>query len=209
MSDERTPADHTQDPSHDEDSRVPAQPGAVESRGTRHGMFGVSGTGDTSGYGGLVKQTVFPGASRRPYGGWYDEVADALEARLRSTGLTSAVEKVVIDRGEITPAFFGSAVTNFGVELFLNAFLRMAPSPAARPADGGWVQPEEPEFRGFIFKIQANMDPLHRDRIAFMRVVSGRFERGMAVQNPRLGRSVTIVAVQPRPAMGKVSSSRR
>jgi NADH-quinone oxidoreductase subunit C len=74
--------DNTQDPSHDVESRVPAERGAVESMGTRHGMFGVSGTGDTSGYGGLVKQTVFPGASQRPYGGWYDEVADALEARL-------------------------------------------------------------------------------------------------------------------------------
>ena len=86
----------------EEQSNVPAQPGGVESMGTRQGMFGVSGSGDTSGYGGLVKQTIFPGPSQRPYGGWYDEVADALEARLGSTGLTAAVEKVVIDRGEIT-----------------------------------------------------------------------------------------------------------
>ena len=86
----------------EEQSNVPAQPGSVESMGTRHGMFGVSGSGDTSGYGGLVEQTVFPGPSQRPFGGWYDEVADALEARLNATGLTAAVEKVVIDRGEIT-----------------------------------------------------------------------------------------------------------
>ena len=94
--------DNTQDPSHDPESRVPAERGSVESMGTRQGMFGVSGTGDTSGYGGLVKQTVFPGAHQRPYGGWYDEVADALEARLKSTDLMSAIEKVVIDRGELT-----------------------------------------------------------------------------------------------------------
>ena len=74
----------------------------VETMGVREGMFGASGTGDTSGYGGLVKPTIFPGASRRPYGGWYDEVADALEARLGETGLEGAIERVVIDRGEIT-----------------------------------------------------------------------------------------------------------
>ena len=86
----------------EEQNNLPAQPGSVESMGTREGMFGVSGSGDTSGYGGLVKQTVFPGATQRPFGGWYDEVADALEARLKSTDLVSAIEKVVIDRGEIT-----------------------------------------------------------------------------------------------------------
>ena len=74
----------------------------VETIGVRHGMFGAAGTGDTSGYGGLVKPTIFPGASQRPYGGWYDEVADALEARLAQTQLEAAVERVVVDRGEIT-----------------------------------------------------------------------------------------------------------
>ena len=75
----------------EEQNNLPAQPGSVESMGTREGMFGVSGSGDTSGYGGLVKQTVFPGATQRPFGGWYDEVADALEARLKSTDLVSAI----------------------------------------------------------------------------------------------------------------------
>jgi NADH-quinone oxidoreductase subunit C len=74
----------------------------VETMGVREGMFGVSGTGDTSGYGGLVRPTIFPGASRRPYGGWFDEVADALEARLGRTDLEGAIERVVVDRGEIT-----------------------------------------------------------------------------------------------------------
>jgi NADH-quinone oxidoreductase subunit C len=62
----------------EEQSNVPAQPGEIETMGVRQGMFGVEGSGDTSGYGGLVKPTIFPGASQRPYGGWYDEVADAL-----------------------------------------------------------------------------------------------------------------------------------
>ncbi|WP_457207919.1 NADH-quinone oxidoreductase subunit C, partial [Nocardioides sp. P5_C9_2] len=74
----------------------------VRSTGERRGMFGVSGTGDTSGYGGLVAPIVLPGASQRPYGGWFDEVADALEARLGQTDLTAAIESVVVHRGEIT-----------------------------------------------------------------------------------------------------------
>jgi NADH-quinone oxidoreductase subunit C len=81
---------------------VPARPGDPQQVGVRTGMFGVTGTGDTSGYGGLVAPIVFPAAAERPYGGWYDEVADALEARLANNGLESAVESVVIHRGEIT-----------------------------------------------------------------------------------------------------------
>lgn len=74
----------------------------VRSAGERRGMFGVSGTGDTSGYGGMVAPIVFPAPSQRPYGGWFDEVADALEARLGQTDLTAAIESVVVHRGEIT-----------------------------------------------------------------------------------------------------------
>ena len=84
---------------------LPAPPGGgteVRSAGQRRGMFGVSGTGDTSGYGGLVSPIVFPSPSQRPYGGWFDEVADALEARLGQTDLTAAIESVVVHRGEIT-----------------------------------------------------------------------------------------------------------
>ncbi len=81
---------------------VPAPTGRVEQVGVRRGMFGVSDTGDTSGYGGLVKATTYPAASQRPFGGWYDDVADALETRLAADGLTEAVERVVIHRGEIT-----------------------------------------------------------------------------------------------------------
>lgn len=81
---------------------LPAQPGEVEQIGTRTGMFGVQGTGDTSGYGGLTKPVSYPGAARPPYGGWFDEVAHALEVRLSSAGVAQAVERVVIHRGEIT-----------------------------------------------------------------------------------------------------------
>jgi peptide chain release factor 3 len=112
-------------------------------------------------------------------------------------GAGEALDQAKVDRGEITPVFFGSAATNFGVELFLDAFIRMAPAPAPREAEHGEpVSPETRDFRGFVFKIQANMDPNHRDRIAFMRVVSGRFERDMAVRNPRLGRQVRLTRPQ-------------
>ncbi len=109
-----------------------------------------------------------------------------------------------VGRGEITPVFFGSAATNFGVELFLNDFIRMAPGPAPRRTPDRDVAPDEPEFRGFIFKIQANMDPNHRDRIAFMRVVSGRFERDMSVSSPRLNRQVRLSRPQKLFAQDRV-----
>jgi peptide chain release factor 3 len=81
--------------------------------------------------------------------------------------------------GEVTPFFFGSAMTNFGISQVLSALASLAPAPSARPATEGGRSPLDPEFSGFVFKIQANMNPRHRDRIAFLRVVSGRFERGM------------------------------
>ncbi|MGY0684406.1 peptide chain release factor 3 [Mammaliicoccus sciuri] len=84
--------------------------------------------------------------------------------------------------GELTPVFFGSALANFGVQNFLNAYVDYAPMPSGRKTEeGDVVDPFDQDFSGFIFKIQANMDPRHRDRIAFMRVVSGAFERGMDV----------------------------
>ena len=95
-------------------------------------------------------------------------------------------------RGEVTPVFFGSAVTNFGVELFLDDFVDMSPPPVARVADIGEISPVDDEFSGFVFKIQANMDPRHRDRIAFVRVCSGKFERDMTVRNARTGKDVRL-----------------
>lgn len=100
-----------------------------------------------------------------------------------------------IAKGEITPLFFGSAVTNFGVERFLQRFIELAPAPTPRLAERP-IPPQEPEFRGFVFKIQANMDPNHRDRIAFLRVVSGKFERDMTAFNPRSKKSVRLTRPQ-------------
>lgn len=96
-----------------------------------------------------------------------------------------------IDRvlaGQLTPIFFGSAMNNFGVERFLENFLQMAPPPVGRIAAGDLVEPTDPRFSGLFFKIQANMDPQHRDRVAFLRVVSGKFTRGMEVTHGRLNK---------------------
>ncbi|MEZ4268468.1 MAG: peptide chain release factor 3 [Myxococcota bacterium] len=94
--------------------------------------------------------------------------------------------------GELSPMFFGSALTNFGVEPFLKAFLKMAPAPAPRQSDHGLVKANDPYFSGFVFKIQANMDSSHRDRIAFLRVCSGRFVKGMEARHVRLGKELRL-----------------
>ncbi len=98
--------------------------------------------------------------------------------------------------GTLTPVFFGSALTNFGVEPFLNAFLPLAPAPLPRESSIGPVYPGAPDFTGFVFKIQANMDPKHRDRIAFVRVVSGRFEAGMTATHVRTAKPLRLAAPQ-------------
>jgi len=92
--------------------------------------------------------------------------------------------------GRQTPVFFGSALTNFGLEPFLRALVELAPPPQPRPSDSGIVSPTDERFAGFVFKIQANMDPRHRDRVAFVRVCSGRFAKDMVVFNSRVGRAI-------------------
>ena len=94
--------------------------------------------------------------------------------------------------GTQTPVFFGSAVNNFGVREILNALIDWAPAPRERDATLRIVAPGEARFSGFVFKIQANMDPAHRDRIAFLRVCSGRFERGMKIRHLRLDREIKV-----------------
>ena len=94
--------------------------------------------------------------------------------------------------GSQTPVFFGSAVNNFGVRELLDAFVEMAPAPYPRMTATREVSPYEEAFSGFVFKIQANMDPAHRDRIAFMRICSGKFRRGMKVMHHRIGREVSL-----------------
>ena len=91
-----------------------------------------------------------------------------------------------------TPVFFGSAVNNFGVRELLDAFVEMAPPPKERAAKTRVVSPNEEHFSGFVFKIQANMDPAHRDRIAFFRICSGKFTKGMKVRHHRLGKDITL-----------------
>ncbi|MEW9899238.1 peptide chain release factor 3 [Chitinivorax sp. PXF-14] len=97
--------------------------------------------------------------------------------------------------GTLTPVFFGSAINNFGVREILNALVEWAPAPGARDATVRDVAPDEAPFSGFVFKIQANMDPKHRDRIAFLRVCSGKFERGMKMKHLRLNRDIAASSV--------------
>lgn len=91
-----------------------------------------------------------------------------------------------------TPVFFGSAINNFGVKELLDAFVELAPIPEPRAATSREVSPWEERFSGFVFKIQANMDPAHRDRIAFMRICSGKFTRGIKVRHHRIGKDITL-----------------
>ena len=125
----------------------------------------------------------------------YREFRDGLELL---EGAGTSFDEAGLMSGESTPVFFGSAVTNFGVALFLDGFLSMAPPPRPRLAtragasEQEFVEPDSDAFSGFVFKIQANMDPRHRDRIAFLRVCSGKFERDMTVRNVRTGKDVRV-----------------
>jgi peptide chain release factor 3 len=97
-----------------------------------------------------------------------------------------------VHAGTLTPVCFGSALTNFGVQLFLDRFIDQAPAPIGRETDERTIEPTDPVFSGFVFKIQANMDPRHRDRVAYLRVVSGRFERDMDAWHPRMKKKVRL-----------------
>ena len=115
-----------------------------------------------------------------------------------SIGLLDELAKFDLDlllQGKQTAVYFGSALTNFGVQLFLDAFVTYAPPPGAYPSTIGQIDPITHDFSGFIFKIQANMNPRHRDSVAFVRICSGRFERNMLVNHPRSGRAIRL----PRP----------
>ena len=94
--------------------------------------------------------------------------------------------------GELTPVFFGSAINNFGVHELLDHFVKTAPAPLPRATVSRTVDPNEDSFSGFVFKIQANMDPAHRDRIAFLRICSGSYRKGMKMRHVRLGRDVQV-----------------
>ncbi|MDM8212876.1 peptide chain release factor 3 [Enterococcus hirae] len=120
----------------------------------------------------------------------YQQTLDDVEL-VQEAGDAFDLEK--IKTGEQTPVFFGSALTNFGVQTFLETFLEYSPKPHAhRTEDGEYVDPYNEDFSGFVFKIQANMNPAHRDRIAFVRICSGKFERGMDVELERTGKKLRL-----------------
>ncbi|WP_251386897.1 peptide chain release factor 3 [Mediterraneibacter agrestimuris] len=108
-------------------------------------------------------------------------------------GAAAEFDQELVSKGELSPVFFGSALTNFGVETFLKHFLKMTSSPLPRMSDKGEIDPmTEPDFSAFVFKIQANMNKAHRDRIAFMRICSGKFEAGMNVYHIQGGKDVRL-----------------
>jgi len=125
--------------------------------------------------------------SAQRFGMEWDTARDELEL---VEGASPAFDKAAFLSGAQTPMLFGSAVNNFGVREVLDALVDLAPPPAERPAIQRVVEPVEPKFTGVVFKIQANMDPAHRDRIAFVRVASGHFERGMRLKVVRSGKEL-------------------
>ena len=116
-------------------------------------------------------------------------------------GASSEFDLEKVSPGELTPVFFGSALTNFGVETFLAHFLSMTTSPLSRTAKEGEIAPLDHEFSAFVFKIQANMNKAHRDRIAFMRICSGKFEAGMEVNHVQGGKKIRLS--QPQQMMAQ------
>ncbi len=121
--------------------------------------------------------------------GLYHQFKDELEL---IEGVGPELDLEAVHQGKMTPVFFGSAMTNFGVELFLDAFLDYALKPGNHDSSQGEIAPTYPEFSGFVFKLQANMDPKHRDRVAFVRVCSGKFEKDMTVSLARTGKTVRL-----------------
>ena len=126
-----------------------------------------------------------------------DEVLGSQAEELREEvelvqGASHSFDPAAYRRGELSPVFFGSAINNFGVQELLDYFVEYAPSPLARETTSRRVDPVEEKLTGFVFKIQANMDPQHRDRIAFFRVCSGMYKRGMKMRHVRIGRDVQV-----------------
>ncbi|WP_017754427.1 peptide chain release factor 3 [Calidifontibacillus oryziterrae] len=145
-------------------------------------------------YMGDEKEEVVPlGELNKSENPLFASVFDELEL-LDEAGNEFSAERVM--KGELTPVFFGSALANFGVHTFFDTFIRFASPPKPRKTDDGMVSPDTPIFTGYIFKIQANMNPAHRDRIAFLRICSGKFQRGMSVQLTRTGKTINLNQTQ-------------
>jgi peptide chain release factor 3 len=126
---------------------------------------------------------------REPAGELPSEVAE--EAELAQAGYPE-FDVEAYRHGDLTPVFFGSALKNFGVAELIDAIATYAPPPRPQPSEDGPIGPERDEVTGFVFKVQANMDPQHRDRIAFMRMVSGTFKRGMKLTPSSLGKPIAV-----------------
>lgn len=122
-------------------------------------------------------------------GVYYDDFVDEIEL---VRGASYEFDLGDYLAGKLTPVFFGTALANFGVREMLDGFVEWAPPPIARATQTREVDPKEEKFSGFVFKIQANMDPKHRDRIAFMRVCSGKYTKGLKMQHVRIGKSIKI-----------------
>ena len=130
---------------------------------------------------------------------YHDILVDEIELL---DGASDAFDLEKVRAGQLSPVFFGSALTNFGVETFLQHFLDMTTSPLPRKSDKGEIDPmEEGDFSAFVFKIQANMNKAHRDRIAFMRICSGKFEAGMEVMHVQGGKKIRLA--QPQQMMAQ------
>ncbi len=128
-----------------------------------------------------------------------DEVLGPMAAELRDEielvkGASHEFDPAEYLAGRLTPVFFGSAINNFGVTPLLDSFVEHAPAPQPRDAGVRIVQPDEPKFTGFCFKVQANMDPAHRDRVAFVRICSGRYTRGMKLHHSRSSKDMKIAS---------------
>ncbi|WP_045959407.1 peptide chain release factor 3 [Xenorhabdus poinarii] len=122
-----------------------------------------------------------------------EELANQLREELELVkGASHEFEQDAFLQGELTPVFFGTALGNFGVDHMLDGLVQWAPTPMPRQADGREVTANEEKFTGFVFKIQANMDPKHRDRVAFLRIVSGQYEKGMKLRQVRIKKDVVI-----------------
>ncbi len=126
-----------------------------------------------------------------------DEVLGDMATELRDEvelvkGASHEFDNAAYLAGELTPVFFGSAINNFGVDELLSHFVETAPAPLSRETTTRTVDPAEDVFSGFVFKIQANMDPAHRDRIAFLRICSGSYKKGMKMRHVRIGRDVQV-----------------
>lgn len=122
-------------------------------------------------------------------GAWAADLRDEVEL---VKGASHEFDLDAFLKGELTPVFFGTALGNFGVDHMLDGLVEWAPTPKPRETESRSVLPTEDMFSGFVFKIQANMDPNHRDRVAFMRIVSGRYEQGMKMRHVRLGKEVRV-----------------